>query len=299
MSAEPGPPPIQPPQLSPDGKYVWDGSKWQPIADPAEPTHRGVFAAWNAIQVDPADPVAEAPKPVPVQVEARVQVQTPVQIQEPAPEIDYSYTVDDPTITPLWAQPAKSGMTNYLYAGAGIVILVMAVMLLNSFNFYQYLPWYGAGSSSASVTSPQPTPVVDNTRSDFGRADRFLNGALVPAVATMADAMQQMQTCNGTLSNSCYDAIVATEPQLKKVLAVVDRGPIPLCIAAPMKSFRADVVNMEAGLQLSLKGYKNNNRGDVGNGLTVFARSSQAMAADGKTADQLHNTQCSKDLEGP
>lgn len=299
MSAEPGPPPIQPPQLSPDGKYVWDGSKWQPIADPSEPTHRGIFAAWNAIQVAPFDPSAEVAQPAPVPTQAQVQVQTPMQIAEPAPEIDYSYTINDPTITPLWAQPAKSGMTNFLYAGAGIVVLVIAVMLLNSFNFFQNLPWNSAGSSSTPVVSPQPTPVVDNTRSDFGRADRFLNGSLVPAVATLADVMQQMQTCNGTPSNSCYDAIVATEPEIKKVLAVVDQGTIPLCIAAPMKSFRSDLVNMEAGLQLSLKGYKNNNRGDVGNGITIFARSSQAMAADGKTADQLHNTQCSKDLEGP
>lgn len=296
MSVDPGPP-IQPPQLSPDGKYVWDGSQWQPIADPAEPVHKAVFAAWNSIEVEPADPAVEGVRPIPMQAPAQVQVQAPVLIQAPAPEIDYAYEVDEPII-PLWQQPTRSGKTNYLYAGAGLVVFVIAIMLLNSFNFFQ-LPWFNSGSSASSVQSPQPTPVVDLTRSEFGRADRFLNGSLGPALASLAETVQQMQTCNGTLSNSCYDAINSTEPEVKKVLSVIDHGTIPPCIAAPMKSFRTDVVNMDAGIQLALKGYKDNQRGEVGNGITQFARGAQSMAADGKTVDQTYKTQCTKDLEGP
>jgi hypothetical protein len=292
VSAEAGPP-IQPPQLSPDGKYVWDGSQWQPIADPAEPVHRGVFAAWNAIKVEPADPVAAAQ---PVQFQP--QVQTPMLVREPpAPAIDYAYEVDEP-VTPLWQQPTRSGKTNYLYAGAGLVVFVIAIMLLNSFNFFQFA-WLNS-SSSNPVASPQPSPVVDQTRSEFGRADRFLNGSLAPALTELGDTLQKMQTCNGTLSNSCYDAINSTDPELKKVLAVIDHETnIPPCIAAPMKSFRADVVVMQSGIQLALKGYKDNQRGEVGNGLSQFSRGGQAMVADGHTADQALKTQCTKDLEGP
>ena len=292
MSAEPGPPPIQPPQLSPDGRYVWDGTQWQPIADPAEPVHKAVFAAWNAIKVEPADPAAAAQ---PVQFQP--QVQTPMLVREPAPPaIDYAYEVEDP-VTPLWQQPTRSGKTNYLYAGAGLVVFVIAIMLLNSFNFFQFA-WLNS-SSSSPVVSPQPSPVVDQTRSEFGRADRFLNGSLAPALTELGDSLQKMQTCNGTLSNSCYDAINSTDPQLKKLLAVFDQGTIPPCIAVPMKSFRADIVVMQAGIQLALKGYKDNQRGEVGNGLSQFSRGGQAMAADGRTADQALKTQCTKDLEGP
>jgi hypothetical protein len=293
VSAEPGPPPIQPPQLSPDGRYVWDGSQWQPIADPAEPVHKAVFAAWNAIKVEPADPAAAAQ---PVQFQQ--QVQAPMLVREQAPPaIDYAYEVEDP-VTPLWQQPTRSGKTTYLYAGAGLVVFVIAIMLLNSFNFFQFA-WLNS-SSSSPVVSPQPSPVVDQTRSEFGRADRFLNGSLGPALAGLVDTMQQMQTCNGTLSNSCYDAINATDPELKKVLSVLDRATnVPTCIAAPMKSFRADIVVMQAGIQLALKGYKDNQRGEVGNGLSQYARGGQAMVADGRTADQALKTQCTKDLEGP
>jgi len=288
----PGPPPIQPPQLSPDGRYVWDGSQWQPIADPAQPVHKAVFAAWNSVQVEPADPAAAAQ---PVQFQP--QVQPPMLVREPAPPvIDYAYEVDEP-ITPLWQEPTRSGKTNYLYAGAGLVVVVIAIMLLNSFNFFQFA-WLNS-SSSSPVVSPQPSPVVDQTRSEFGRADRFLNGSVGPALAGLVDTMQKMQTCNGTLSNSCYDAINATEPELKKVLAAIDHGTIPPCIAAPMKSFRADIVTMEAGIQLALKGYTDNQRGEVGNGLSQFAKGGQAMVADGRTADQALKNLCTKDLEGP
>jgi len=293
VSAEPGPPPIQPPQLSPDGRYVWDGSQWQPIADPAEPVHKAVFAAWNAIKVDPADPAAAAQ---PVQYQQ--QVQAPMRVREPAPPaIDYENEVEE-SVTPLWQQPTRSRKTPYLYAGAGLVVFVLAIMLLNSFNFFQFA-WLNSSSNSPAV-SPQPTPVVDQTRSEFGRADRFLNGSLGPALAGLVDTMQKMQACNGTLSNSCYDAINANDPQLNKVLAVLDHATnIPPCIAAPVKSFRADIVVMQAGIQMALKGYKDNQRGEVGNGLSQFSRGGQAMVADGRTADQALKTQCTKDLEGP
>jgi hypothetical protein len=293
VSAEAGPP-IQPPQLSPDGKYVWDGSQWQPIADPAEPVHKGVFAAWNTIKVDPSEPVTGAP--LGVQMQAPVQVE--MKVREPAPPaLDYAYAVDEP-VTPLWQQPTRSGKTNYLYAGAGVVVFVVVVMLLNSFNFFQF-PWLSTGSTSSPTASPVPSPTVDQTRSEFGRADRFLNGTLAPALAGMNDAMQQMQSCNGTLSNSCYDAINSTEPQLKTVLAVIDKATVPLCIATPMKSFRVNVVKMDVGNQYALKGYKDNKAIEVAIGLNQFVLSGQAAQADINAADQALKTQCTKDLEGP
>lgn len=298
MSAEPGPPPIQPPQLSPDGRYVWDGSQWQPIADPAEPVHKAVFAAWNAIKVEPADPVAAAQ---PVQAQSPSPVRVPMLVREPmsAPAVDYAYEVDEP-ITPLWQQPTRSGKTNYLYAGAGIVVFVIAIMLLNSFNFFQ-LPWFNTSSSTSTspVRSPQPSPTVDQTRSEFGRADRFLNGSLGIAMSALGETMRQMQSCSGSMSNSCYDALVATEPQLKNVLTVIDQGSIPACIAAPVKALRGDLAFMEAGVSFSLKAYKENQPPSVTAGVNQYKLGVRAMDTDGRAADQALKTQCTKDLEGP
>jgi len=297
VSVDPAPP-LQPPQLSPDGRYVWDGSQWQPIADPAQPVHKGVFAAWNSIQVDPADPVAEPAQPVTAQAQMQTTVQAPVQVIAPASEVDYGYTVDEPLI-PLWQQPTRSGKTTYLYVGAGLVAVVMAVVLLNSFNVFQMLAWPGSGSVATSLPSPKPSPTVDRTRSEFGRADRFVNGSLAPAMAGLTETLPGMKTCNGNLSNSCFDAMTSTDPELKKVLSVIDHATIPLCISAPVKNLRTDLVNMEVALQLALKGYKDNQRGEVVSGAYQFARQAQAMDADARAVDQAQKTQCSTDLEGP
>jgi len=298
-------PPIPPPQLSPDGKYVWDGSKWQPIADSSEQVHKGVFAAWNSIHVEPADPVAELAQRAPVQVQAPaampVQVAPPMQMEAPPPEIDYSYTVNDPTITPLWLKSSSTGVSKYLYFGAGLVVVVIVLMILNSLNFMS-LPFIGAGSSTDQAAKPSPTPSAytpATVRSEFSRADGFLNGSLGPALDDLVQPISAMQSCNGTLSNACFDAMNGAAPPLKNVLAVIDRGPIPQCIAAPMKALRSDFANMQIGLTRALKGYNDNQRAELDSGLYAFVRNAQALSADAKAVDQAEKALCTTDPEGP
>ncbi len=290
MSAEASPPP--PPQLSPDGKYVWDGSQWQPIAGVAEPVHAAVFPAWNSIKVEPADPIAVAPQV------AQVQYQAPMQVQEPAPDFDYSYTVNDPTITPLWRQQRSIGVGKYLYVGAGIVVLVIAVMLLNSLNLQ--LPWSGSGSGTplpqAKATA---TPVTAKERSEFARADAFLNGPLATSMDAFNQTLPPLQTCNGVMSNSCFNAMNDTEPLLKNVLTVIDKGAVPPCIAVQVANVRSVLATMDAGLLLALKGYKDNQRSEVVDGLYRFSHYGTGLGAYGRSADQAAKTQCTPDLEGP
>jgi len=108
-----------------------------------------------------------------------------------------------------------------------------------------------------------------------------------------------MLTCNGTMSNSCFDAINAADPPLKKVLAVIDHGTIPLCIAAPMKVLRSDFANMEAAVQLALKGYRDNQRGEVATGVSQFQKNNQALGPDVGAVVKAQNALCSPDPEGP
>lgn len=292
MSVEASPPP--PPQLSPDGKYVWDGSQWQPIAGVAEPVHAAVFPAWNSIKVEPADPVAVAPQV------AQVQYQPPMQVQEPAPDFDYSYTVNDPTITPLWRQQRSTGVGKYLYVGAGIVVLVIAVMLLNSLNLQ--LPWGASGSGSATPL-PQAkataTPATAKVRSEYARADVFLNGVLAPTLDRFNQSLPAMQSCTVVMSNSCFNAMTDSEPLLKKVLNVIDQGLVPPCIAAAVANVRSVLATMDAGLLLGLKGYNDNQRSEVIDGLYRFSHYGQGLGLYGRAADQAQRAQCSTDLEGP
>lgn len=111
-------PPQQPPQLSPDGKWVWDGRQWQPvpvvIGDVA-----GVMPVRTAVAASPAVAVAIPYSPPVMQAH-------PIFVPPAAEEV-----------APLWEQPARSGVSLYLYVVAGAVVLVMLMIVLNSLNFIQ------------------------------------------------------------------------------------------------------------------------------------------------------------------
>ena len=288
-------PPAQPPQMSPDGKWVWDGANWQPVTS-GEPSHVGVFAAYNSIQVEPADPVVPVQAAAPVlQAAPPAHVKYEPQYQIPAPMVDYSAAAPE---VPLWERTPDTGISKYLYFGAALILMAMVLMVLNSLN-YVSLPFIGSGSSNTSA-SPKPSPPGPVTRTEYARADAFLNGWLGPALTEFGKTLPAWDTCHGgTLSNACFDAINTSDQSLRKVLTVIDHGKIPPCIAAPMKKFRADIVGMDAGLQAAIKGFNDNQRPEVVTGLNQFAGPAQAFQADGTAVDNAWKAGCSKDLEGP
>jgi hypothetical protein len=282
-------PPAQPPQLSPDGKWVWDGTKWQPVAG-VEPVHVGIFPAWNSITVDPGEPAVEPVQQAPAQ-QAQVQ-QTPMQFNpEPEPVVDYGLPAAPEQVVPLWQQRPATGVSTLMYVGAAVVVLVMAMIVLNSMNFIQ-LPWPGSGSSSSNQAAASPTP--NNTGTEFVRAQRFLNTSLEPAVLSLDKTLPTMtQVCVGTLSNSCFDAISSTDQQVQNVVSVIDHGSVPLCIAGPVNKLRVDFQGMHAGLQAALTGFQNNDRAAVGNGLTRFSSFGPALKTDGDALTAAEQT-CNK-----
>jgi hypothetical protein len=288
-------PPAQPPQMSPDGNWVWDGAQWQPVTG-VEPTHEGVFAAY-ANKVEAADQAVGLAEPA--VVAAPVQVAAPaVNYAYPAPAADYGYTAPDPGV-PLWQTPKSSGKTVYLYVGGAVVLFLMVLVVLNTINFLS-LPFVGSRTSSsppqAAVPSPTPGPT---TRSEYTRADVFLNGSFRPALADFGSIDRPMQTCSGEFTNSCFNAITATDPPLKHVLAVIDQGSIPPCIAAAMAKFRSDLAYMEGGLQTALKGYKDTNQSELIDGLYRFTHFGAVLNDDVQATDNAFKARCSKEQEGP
>jgi hypothetical protein len=285
-------PPAQPPQMSPDGNWVWDGSQWQPVTG-VEPAHQGVFAAY-AHKVEAAEQaVASAP---PVVVAAPVQIAPPaVDYPYPAPAADYYPPAE--SVVPLWEQPKGSGKTVYLYAGGAIVLFLMVLIVLNTINFLS-LPFIGGRTSSNPPPAAKASPTAAPVRSEYGRADLFINGSLIPAVASLEDTKAAMELCTGDLSNNCFNALTASDDQLKNVLATIDHGSIPSCIAAPMKQLRNDFAQMYAGLQLGLKGYKDNQSSEVVNGVYQFRRVAGSQQGDTNAVTNAQKT-CSHDLEGP
>jgi hypothetical protein len=280
--------------MSPDGNWVWDGTQWQPVTA-VEPTHEGVFAAYGPKVEAAEQAVAAAP---PMAAAAPVQVAPPAaQYQYPAPAPDYYPPAE--SVLPLWQQPKTSGKTVYLYAGGAVVLFLMVLIVLNTINFLS-LPFIGGRTSSnppvATKPSLSPSPV---SRSESSRAEAFVTGSLGPALESLTATMAAVNACNGTMSNSCFNAINASDPQLKNVLSVIDHASIPSCIALTTANVRSDLVVMEAGLQLALKGYKDQVLSEVVDGVYRFTHYGQAMVANGHAVESAAQTYCNTDLEGP
>src|SRR5260370_15271835 len=101
-------PPQTPPQLSPDGRWVWDGQKWQPV-----PVVVGDLAG--------VVPVA-APAPAPAPARAAV-VHGPPKYVAPPPE--------EP-VAPLCQEAPRQSITMYLFVAPAAALPSMALIALNS-----------------------------------------------------------------------------------------------------------------------------------------------------------------------
>jgi hypothetical protein len=255
--------------MSPDGKWVWDGSQWQPAVG-VEPAHEAVFAAWKTIQVDAASPAEEL-----------VQPPGEMQMESPSPVVDYSYAAPEYSssepIVPLWQQTKGGGISKYLYPVAGLAVLVMAMLVLNSMSFIS-LPWMGAGASR-SIQAARPSPTPDISGSDAVRADRLLNN-LKPPLSALDEAIPAIGLHCVTLSTDCSDALTTSNEQVSKVMAVFANADIAPCIAAAMTRMRTDTKGMGDQLQLALKAFPDNNKSELSGGINHFKTYRQAAAAD-------------------
>lgn len=238
---------------------MWDGSQWQPVAA-AEPVHAGVFPSWNGIQVEAPDPTAQFAEPAAAPV--------PVQYQPP-PAVDYSYQQADEPGVPLWQQSKGRGKSLYLYPIAALAVLVMAMIVLNSVGYIQ-LPFVGASSATPSP-APKPSPTPDFSGPDSVRADRFLNKYLGPALTNLdkANTTQNLR-CQGHRTTQCFDALTATEVQVKNVLSVIQTQDIPKCIAPAMATVLAYANGMDQQMQAALAAFNDNSDDELINGVYRF-----------------------------
>jgi len=250
---------LGPPQVSPDGKWIWDGQKWLPIP--------------------PSDPVAPA---------ASIPYSAP--LAEPA-AFDYPAEVSPP----LWQQPAgTTQLSPYRIGAAGAVVLVLILVLLNATNIISIpWPWVQAGPTVTMIHA-SPRPIV----SDYVLADRFLNGELGPAIVSLANTLPAVQASCApatNLSSGCRTAVNATNTQMLNVLSVIDHAGIPNCIAVGTKALRNDLQGMSGGIGVALHGFQDNSSDEVNTGIYHFAYVAQSLQQDANTINAEVPT-CSKVL---
>jgi hypothetical protein len=270
--------------LSPDGKWVWDGTQWQPIAH-----HESLFPSWQSITVEPAAPVAQA-------------VQAPVRMAaSPTPALVQPYAFPSmPDSAPAWRREAKpTGVNWYLYFIAGVMGIVIILVVLNSvFPLWLYLPGpKPAPEPAAAQASPIP-PVAH--RSDFARADHFVSGVLPPQMTTLSqDLTPVSQSCNRQLTISCQNDISTARPEVKTVLSVIDQNPVPQCIAPQVAKLRADLATIDAALTAADKAYTDNQSSELAAAMSKYSRPASQLGADVAAVAATMKAQCDATVTGP
>jgi len=271
--------------LSPDGKWVWDGSRWLPLADPSTAAHHAVFAAWNGVRVEA--PVAVEAAPVPQPQAPRPAARQVVSYAAPAP------APEEPA--PLWRQQAPTGLNKYLYIAAGLIAVVVLAVVINSFGPFT-LPWMQSTSSGPTVAAGPP-PLT--TRTGYAQADRFITGFLAPAMDDMNQRNTTThETCVGALTISCQEAVTETDNQAQVLLTIFDHGVVPPCIALPSTNFRAALAKVHVDLQAAIKGFAANNTFQTNDALARYAGDVKAVPADYAAMSAAKAT-CDTSVTGP
>jgi hypothetical protein len=87
------------------------------------------------------------------------------------------------------------------------------------------------------------------------------------------------------MSTSCFDALTATEQQVKNVAAVIAKGDIPSCISVGTAKLQADMKGMNDQLQSALSGFTDNNKYTVQSGVRGFRNYLQLATTDYAATD--------------
>lgn len=274
MSTQTGPP-TGAPQLSPDHKWIWDGTQWRPIA-----VHEAAFPEWKALGADLPAGMPQA-MPPPVQRSAAPAAYAPFR---PAPARP----------TPLWLRYRPLGINTYAYVAGGALALLAAAIYFASLNPVA-LPWYRA---PAGYTAPSPTPKLSE-RSDLDRADRFVNQVLAPPLSDLSQSMLLVkQVCYGALTSSCQDAMIGEENQIPAVSKVVQREAVPLCIAAPVTKMKTDLAAAGGAIAAGQKAYSDNRSSELSTALGALHGANAAIQADAAAAASAAKS-CDAQVTGP
>jgi hypothetical protein len=267
--------------LSPDGKWVWDGTQWRPIAH-----HESLFPSWQSITVEPAAPVAAAVQAPPRPVIAP----TPALVQPVSPA--YPSTAWRP-------EPKPTGMNWIMYFVAGVVGIVIIFIVLNSvFPLWLYLPGPKPPPAPAAAQASPIPPVAH--RSDFARADHFVSGVLPPQMAALSQALTPVsQSCNRQLTVSCQNDISTARPEVKTVLSVIDQNPVPQCISAQVAKLRADLVTIDVALTAADKAYNDNQASELAAATSKYSKPVSQLAADVRALTTTMKAQCDATVTGP
>lgn len=285
MSIETGPPP-QPPQMSPDHKWIWDGSQWRPVAQ-----HEALFPTWRSVGAGLTPEAAAAPAapriPTPLPAARFVAPTAPVYVA-PAPE---------PAEVPLWQRDSlpSGGHPTILYFVVGAMIMVVLAVILNSFAVLPF-PWQHGTPVPAKAKVLPPLTV----RSDSARADRFVNGVLAAPLGDTTDTIGlARQTCAAGLTTSCEEVLIDAHNKITILLRSIEGESVPVCISGLTTKLRSDLTKTDDGTQAALKAFNDNRPAELQSGVGQINAAYAQVLADSAGLSAAVKSTCDTQPTGP
>ena len=272
------------PLRSPDGLSWWDGTAWQPIAtlgvpppqpqSPPVPFPEGTPEPQQWPDWLPRTRASEA-----VVDGALAQSETPPPARPGLIAAAPPAGTRGETLTSSWESRLASATAwldehRSLAIGAGLVIIGLVLVYAVAQVFIEAGLFSGGGGTTTTDRGP--------TGSQYQQADGFVSGSLNPALSSLAAATGPIAIdCGGTYSVTCRNTLENADAATVKAIAVIDRGPFPVCVATPLVQTRQDLVTMEQGIRAALIGFRENSQALITKGLAQLNLASPALKADG------------------
>ncbi len=276
--------------MSPDGKWVWNGQQWLPVA-----VHESLFPAYDkaaaAAAIDPVPMAQGTPQFAQMAAPMAPAVSSPA-IVEPM-----SYTAKG--AVPPWMPQGGGARSNYLYVGAAMLVVLIGIVFTIALT-QSWLPFLRAGTAdNIPAAAPTPTPQLP-VRSEFALAARYVDSVVTPGTANLSTPFTDYgEACAGTLSLSCQDALGAADTELKRSIATLSGTPSPACISRQVARVASDLTAMQAAIQGGLKAFKDNNRNELLAAMNQQRTASKTFWSDVQAVSKAQATLCDGQQEGP
>ncbi len=236
--------------MSPDGKWIWDGAQWRPIA-----VHEAAFPNWKSVGagfVPETDTRAQ-----------RVAVGPPQSRREAIAPPSYRMAGPAPNVAaPRWRQAsARVDLRRYGRMAIAAVALVVVIVLVSVVATLALTRQSPSAPSVPTTAKGGPT-----TRSESAEA-AFVVKSLESPMADLKDNLALVrQACGVGMTSACEDSLIQVANAVAPMLPILDKATIPQCIATPETTVRTDLGKLGDGEQLALKGFNDNKRTEWLNG---------------------------------
>jgi hypothetical protein len=291
MASQSGGPPI-----SPDGRWWWDGQKWQSLYSP-DGSHRWDGSAWVPVAAAAAAPVAARPQPSPAGEEAVpswLPEESAAALQGP-PEIAASPSAPAEHL-PEWAAPRTRGRPWIVWGSVAVIVGTLGFAVWTLKDHFPALRDFGLNSAPAPAGRATPDPSL----SQYQRADQLLNLQLAPMLVTAGRAEQVMATDCGqghTLDQACRAAMTDTYHKIDLVIQEIDKSDVPPCIQSQLKDYRNLLNLADTNLSMAVQAFDKHDLGMTSQQIQNFAT---VIQSSGPRAQALQSAldACPKTLPG-